>query len=215
MTERKNLWDRDIFQPTEKSEPDINPEDSLLNEEIEEEVAAINSLDKQIEEEKNHRHHNTQKMQEEINLLQKSLEDSRDKLIRASADIENIRRRAQMDIEKAHKYSLEQLVKSLLPVIDSMEKALEIATEADRAHLEGVELTLKMFIDAFEKFGVKPINPLYEPFDPIMHEAITAQPNSEVDTNTVLEVFQKGYTLNGRLIRPAKVIVSTMPGGNS
>ena len=201
----KDLWNQDLFQSDEPRSKDLS--DPLLDEEIQEEVDELNKLDQQAEtsEQKAER----EKVQREITQLQKAIEDSRDKLIRAQAEMENIRRRAQLDVEKAYKFSLEQFVKELLPVIDSLEKALETATEADRAHLKGVELTLKIFLDALKKFNIKPINPLHEPFDPALHEALSTIPNSEVEANTILQVFQKGYELNGRLVRHAKVIVAS------
>jgi len=202
----KNLYD--IFQPTEDSENSPKINDPFLDEEIKEEIDDLDRVEKQIDQEKRQGSATAQKLQDEIDMLQKALDESREKLVRALAEMENIRRRTQVDVEKAHKFSLEQFVKALLPIIDSLEKALETATEADRIHLVGIELTLKMFLDVLNRFGVKAIAPLSEPFDPALHEAVSAQPNSNVEANTVIQVFQKGYQLNGRLIRPAMVIVS-------
>lgn len=145
---------------------------------------------------------------EEISPLQKELVDTKDKLLRTLAEMENIRNRTKMDIEKAHKYGLEKFAQALLPVVDNLEKALDSMSAADRAHAEGVELTLKLFLETLEKFNIKAINPLRQSFDPSKHEAISVQQNPGVKPNTVITVFQKGYELYGRLIRPALVIVS-------
>ncbi|OGT06138.1 MAG: nucleotide exchange factor GrpE [Gammaproteobacteria bacterium GWF2_41_13] len=145
---------------------------------------------------------------EEISPMQKELIETKDKLLRTLAEMENIRNRTKMDIEKAHKYGLEKFAQALLPIVDSLEKALDSMSAADRAHAQGVELTLKLFLETLEKFNIKPINPLQQSFDPSKHEAISVQPMPEVKPNTVVTVFQKGYELQGRLIRPALVIVS-------
>lgn len=144
-----------------------------------------------------------------IEQLESELEKAKDQAIRAVAEAQNTRRRAEQDVEKARKFALEKFVKELLPVIDSLEKALEsMATDASEVHREGVEMTLKMQLNALSKFGVKPFDPQGEPFDPQFHEAMTMVPNPNMDPNTVMDVMQKGYTLNERLVRPAMVVVS-------
>ncbi|MFZ9036258.1 MAG: nucleotide exchange factor GrpE [Francisellaceae bacterium] len=132
-----------------------------------------------------------------------------DQVLRAHAEMENIRRRAQMDVEKAHKYSLEKFANALLPVLDSMEQAIEYPAESaeGKAIAEGVSITLKMMIETLEKFGVVQINPENEPFDPNKHEAMAAVPHPELLDNHVMQVFQKGYELNERVVRPARVAV--------
>jgi molecular chaperone GrpE len=135
----------------------------------------------------------------------------RDQALRAQAEMQNVRKRAQRDVENAHKYGLEQFLTSLLPVIDSLEKAIEFASQAEdgsQAVVEGVELCLKMMLDILAKEKVEQIFPEGEPFDPKFHEAMSVMENPDVEPNTVLNVFLKGYTLNGRLVRPAMVIVS-------
>jgi molecular chaperone GrpE len=147
------------------------------------------------------------------------LEDARaladnhwDQLLRARAEMENLRRRHAIELEKAHKYALDNFVKDLLGVRDSLELALE-ATSAETADLaklrEGTELTLKQLADVMIRFGVERLDPRGEPFNPEYHQAMTLQPSSEVPPNTVTSVLQKGYVLNGRLVRPALVIVSS------
>ena len=150
------------------------------------------------------------------------LEDARAKadehwnqLLRANAELENTRRRAKQDVENAHKFGVERFVQELLPVRDSLEMGLAAASHADNdtaASLkEGVELTLKMFDSALEKFSVATLNPLGETFDPALHQAMTLQESAEHAPNTVIAVMQKGYQLHDRLIRPAMVVVSKAP----
>jgi len=133
-------------------------------------------------------------------------------LLLARADLTNLQRRAQRDLENAHKFGLEKFVRELLPIKDSLELGLT-AADGDEADLnklrEGMEMTLKLFVDSVTKFGITEINPLGEPFNPEFHQAMTTQPAGEgVEANTVLTVFQKGYLLNDRLIRPAMVVVA-------
>ncbi len=145
--------------------------------------------------------------------LEASVAEAKDQALRAAAEAQNVRRRAEQEAEKARKFALEKFVKELLPVVDSLEKALEaMADEATEAHREGVSMTLKMQHDVLAKFGVEAVEPSGEPFDPQYHEAMAMVPNPELDPNTVMEVMQKGYLLNGRLVRPAMVIVSQAAG---
>lgn len=135
----------------------------------------------------------------------------KDQLLRAAAEMENVRRRSARDVEKAHKFALERFTSDLLPVVDSLEKAIEAAADADadnaRVLTEGVQLSLKLFLGVLEKAGVVQIDPLGEPFDPQSHEAMAMVPNPDAEPNSVMEVMQKGYSLNGRLVRAAKVVV--------
>jgi len=135
--------------------------------------------------------------------------------LRAQADAQNVKRRAEQDVEKARKFALEQFCKELLPVIDNLERALEAAPEGEQAVkpiAEGVELTLKSFSDALKKFHIEVVDPVGEPFDPQFHQAMSMVENPDVEPNTVTHVMQKGYTLNGRLVRPAMVMVSKAAG---
>lgn len=141
--------------------------------------------------------------------LEQRLAEANDQSMRAAAEAQNVRRRAEHEAEKARKFALEKFVKDLLPVVDSLEKALESMQEdASEVHREGVSMTLKMQLDVLNKFGVERIDPQGEPFDPQVHEAMAMVPNPELEPNTVMEVMQKGYSLNGRLVRPAMVVVS-------
>lgn len=132
--------------------------------------------------------------------------------LRAVADLDNVRKRAQKDIEAANRYGLEKFAAELLPVRDSLELAGQSAEKADvRALKQGQEATLQLLTKALEKIGIVTINPVGEPFDPDRHEAMLAQPSNTAEPNSVLQVVQPGYELNGRLLRPARVIVSKAP----
>lgn len=145
--------------------------------------------------------------------LQEQLEQAKDQSLRAHADAQNARRRAEKDVENAHKFALEKFSKELLPVVDSLERALETFAQHDVADAvkEGVEMTLNMFISTLNKFNVEQIDPVGTPFDPQFHEAMSMVPNPDVEPNTVIAVMQKGYMLNGRLVRPAMVMVAKAP----
>ena len=152
--------------------------------------------------------------EEMIARLEDAVSSAHDEALRAQAEAQNTIRRAEQDVEKARKFALERFCNELLPVVDNLERALE-AAEGDEEILkpiaEGVELTLKSFLDALQKFSIEPVSPQGEPFDPQLHQAMTMVENGEVEPNTVIAVMQKGYTLNGRLVRPAMVMVSKSP----
>jgi molecular chaperone GrpE len=133
----------------------------------------------------------------------------KDQLLRTVAEMENVRRRAQRDVENAHKFAVEKLLGELLPVVDSLEKAEELAKTTDNADsmAEGISLSLKLFVSTLEKSGIALVDPLGEPFDPQLHEAMAMVPNPDAEPNSVIDVMQRGYTLNGRLVRAAKVVV--------
>jgi molecular chaperone GrpE len=142
--------------------------------------------------------------------LEADLAEAKDAALRAQADAVNVQRRAEQEVDKARKFALERFVSELLPVVDNMERALEAAgtDEAVKPIVEGVELTQKSLIDALQKHGVETIDPIGEPFDPQIAQAMSMVENPEVEPNTVIAVMQKGYQLNGRLVRPAMVMVS-------
>ena len=139
-------------------------------------------------------------------------QNAKDDLLRVQAEMQNLRRRTEQDIEKAHKYGQDKLCIELLAVMDNLERAQEAASnsedEAIKAIREGVDLTVKGFADCFKKFNIETVDPLGEPFDPQLHQAMSMQENTESEPNTVIAVMQKGYTLHGRVIRPAMVMVS-------
>ena len=141
---------------------------------------------------------------------QQSAKDNWDKLLRSQAEMENLKRRTSKDLENAHKYALDGFVKALLEVNDSLSMGLKLAMDENATlanTIEGLELTNKVFMSTLEKFGVEAINPIDEKFNPELHEAVTMAPMPDKTPNTVLEVIQVGFTLNGRLVRPALVIV--------
>jgi molecular chaperone GrpE len=138
-------------------------------------------------------------------------QEEKDRFIRAQAEIENMRRRNEKDLQNAHKFGLERFARELLAVVDSLELGLQAAeteTNGTSALREGMELTLKQLLSVLERFEVKPIDPAGQRFNPELHQAMAMQPAAEADPNTVIKVFQKGYTLNERLLRPAMVVVS-------
>ena len=151
---------------------------------------------------------------DEVEVLKAQVQEAQDQVLRTQAEMQNVRRRAEIDVEKAHKFALEKFVKELLPVADSLEKAVE-STEGQDAGgelvasiREGVEMTLGLFLGSLAKFKVEQLNPVGEPFDPQCHEAMSMVPAPDAEPNTVVAVIQKGYTLNERLVRPAMVVVA-------
>ena len=150
-------------------------------------------------------------LEEQVEKLQEELVSASDAALRAQAEAQNAARRAEKDVEKARKLALERFTAELIPVLDNLERALEAAVADDAAVqpiAEGVELTLKGFQDVMSKFSVVVVDPQGEPFDPNVHQAMSMVENNDVEPNTVIAVMQKGYTLNGRLVRPAMVMVS-------
>ncbi|MFL2531416.1 MAG: nucleotide exchange factor GrpE [Porticoccaceae bacterium] len=148
----------------------------------------------------------------QIEELQQKLSTLGEQLLREQAEMQNVRRRAQRDIESAHKYALEKFATELLSVVDNLERAIDAIDEDDESQksvAEGLELTLKSFSEVLAKYNVEAVEPQGQPFDADLHQAVSTVPNKDVEPNTVINVFQKGYTLNGRLIRPAMVVVST------
>ncbi|HAS6176048.1 TPA: nucleotide exchange factor GrpE [Vibrio vulnificus] len=139
------------------------------------------------------------------------VKEQQDSVLRAKAEVENMRRRTEQEIDKARKYALNRFTEELLPVIDNLERAIQAAdaeSEAVKPLLEGVELTHKTFVDVVSKFGLKEINPEGQPFNPEWHQAMSIQESPDHESNTVMFVMQKGYELNGRVIRPAMVMVA-------
>ena len=154
-------------------------------------------------------HSSYAELEEKLDLAEKKMHENWETATRAMAELENVRRRAERDVANAHKYGLEKLIDGILPVIDSLEQALLLAKNSEDTSLyEGLALTMKMFLDALSKWNVVQINPLGEMFDPACHEAMSMQAADNAKPNTVLVVFQQGYKLNDRVIRPARVIVS-------
>lgn len=137
---------------------------------------------------------------------------AKDQALRSQAEVQNIQRRAERDVANAHKFALEKFAGSLLDVVDNLERALDSTpadNEAAKALREGVVLTHKQLLDALKRFAVEQVNPVGEPFNPEVHQAVSMQPSATAEPNTVTAVLAKGYTLSGRLLRPAMVVVAT------
>lgn len=190
--------------PEQKAEQETI-EDFLLNEEggiaIDDEAPQAAASEQTID----------QQLLQQVEAMTGQVAQAKDQTLRAHAEMQNIKRRAQQDVEKAHKFALDKFVDSLIPVIDSLEKGIESAEKDEGRHeaiLEGMNLTLKQFLGAFEKAGVVQVDPTGQPFDPNFHQAMSMVPNPDMEPNMVMDTFQKGYTLNNRLVRPAMVVVS-------
>ncbi|HYW91854.1 MAG TPA: nucleotide exchange factor GrpE [Gammaproteobacteria bacterium] len=159
----------------------------------------------------------------ELERARAKAEENWDLLLRARAELDNVKRRAERDVEQARKFALERFVAELLPVKDSLEMGIQAAGDGEqqdqagdaesqiRALREGSELTLKMFTNVLEKFGVEEVDPQGEPFNPDVHEAVSMQQSAEAEPGSVVAVMQKGYLLNKRVIRPAMVVVAQAP----
>ena len=186
-----------------------------------EEIAAqeiIDQAEEQVETQFDAAASNISEEQEKINELelalaaaQATVADQKDSVVRAKAEVDNVRRRSAQDVEKARKFALEKFSAELLPVVDNLERAIASVNaedDAQKAIAEGVELTLQSFLSALDKFGVKAVDPQDQPFNPELHQAMSMQEVEGVEPNTVIAVMQKGYELNGRLVRPAMVMVS-------
>ena len=179
------------------SEQPVEVEEGLVGEIVEEDNVTVETDEDDL--------------QAQLEAANTRADDNWEKLLLAKADVENIRRRTQKDIEKAHRFSVEKFAKDMLPVVDSLEMGLSAAADSSSeagALKEGMELTLKQLLDSLKKSGVEQLNPISEVFNSDFHQAISIVPSAEHEPNTVMQVFQKGYTLNSRLLRPAMVIVS-------
>jgi molecular chaperone GrpE len=186
--------------------------DASLQQEI------VQQAEEQVEEQHEHAHEAISEEQERINELELALvtakatvADQKDSVIRAKAEVDNVRRRAAQDVEKARKFALEKFSAEMLTTVDNLERALQSIDKEDESKqgvIEGIELTLQGLISSLEKFGVKAVDPQDQPFNPEFHQAMSMQEVPDVAPNTVIAVMQKGYELNGRLIRPAMVMVS-------
>ena len=187
----------------EKPEDSQAAEQDTTQETSEEQGALLDTEDASEEGSKN---------EQALETALEQVQNAKDDLLRVQAEMQNLRRRTEQDIEKAHKYGQEKLSIELLAVMDNLERSQEAASdsedEAVKAIRAGVDLTVKGFVDCFKKFNIETIDPLGEPFDPQLHQAMSMQENTESEPNTVIAVMQKGYTLHGRVIRPAMVMVS-------
>lgn len=178
------------------------PEDNSLSAEEATSTDNTTDIDQQVEQER---------FTQELEEAQQQASDYHEKMLRMQAEMENLRKRSERDLSNAHKYSIEKFASELLQVKDSLELGLG-ASDVDAVNLqEGAELTLKMMASVLKKFTIEEIDPCGEIFDPNLHQAMTMQASVEHEPNTVITVMQKGYTLHGRLLRPAMVIVAKAP----
>ncbi|MCY0966888.1 nucleotide exchange factor GrpE [Parathalassolituus penaei] len=147
---------------------------------------------------------------DELAAARQEIADLKDQMLRTQAEMQNVRRRAEADVEKAHKFAVEKFANEMLIVVDNLERGLAAAPqdESTVAIREGIEMTLNGFMSALAKFKVEVVDPVGQPFNPELHQAITMIENAELAPNSVMAVMQKGYTLAGRLLRPAMVVVS-------
>ena len=167
-----------------------------LNQELQPEVGVLN-------------HPSYLELEEKLTISEQKAHENWEKSVRALAEVDNIRRRAERDVEHAHRFGVERLVKELIPVLDSMEQALQAAEQInDTSMIEGIQLTHKLMIDALSKFQVQKIEALNQQFNPNLHEAMAMHETDEAPANTVINVFQQGYILGERVVRPARVVVS-------
>lgn len=198
------------------TESNTKPDVELTPEQLAEEI--VQQAEEQVEEQHEHAHEVISPEQERINELelalataQSTVSDQKDSVIRAKAEVDNVRRRAAQDVEKARKFALEKFAAEMITVVDNLERGLatiDAEAEEQKATFEGINLTLQGLLSGLEKFAVKAIDPQDQPFNPELHQAMSMQEVPEVAPNTVIAVMQKGYELNGRLIRPAMVMVS-------
>lgn len=198
MTNESKNW--------QKVREDAELEELLSNEEELDEEASEGS---EAEPEQSLGHLSYEELEDKLTRAEQKAHENWEKSVRAVAELDNVRKRAERDVQNAHKYGLERFVDSLIPVLDSLGAALDLAKDhSEKAMVEGLELTMKQFTDSLQKHGVEEINPEGEAFNPEFHEAMSMQEAEGAKPNSVLAVFQKGYKLNDRVIRPARVIVA-------
>ena len=188
--EQKQEKNEELEQDLQSQEVDVE-EQKQMEDPLEEAIARVQELEAQLAE--------TAKKEQDL-------------LLRTRAEIDNIRRRTEQDVEKAHKFALEKFAKDILNTIDNLERALATPANTEdetvKALFDGVELTLKELLATVARFGVEPVGVVGEVFNPDLHQAISMQPMEGFETNQITTVLQKGYLLNGRVIRPAMVMVA-------
>jgi molecular chaperone GrpE len=192
-------------QPQHENEQELEQQEPVVEEAADAEALDISEEQQRIVE-----------LERALAKAEATIFEQKDGVLRAKADMENARRRAEGEVVKARKFALEKFAGDLLPVADNLERALQLAdteNESLKPMIEGVDITLKSFLGTIEKNGLKVIDPQGEKFNPELHQAMSMQENAELPANTVMAVMQKGYEINGRLLRPAMVMVSRAPDG--
>jgi molecular chaperone GrpE len=190
--EQQNPVDEQQAQPVEETQAEdvVNDSPEQSNESVEPADAA--------------------KLAQELATAVAEVESLKDQMLRIQADAQNVRRRAEQDVEKAHKFGVEKFANEMLPIMDSLERAIEAFgdDEALKSMREGVEMTMNMFLSGLQKFNMEQVNPIGTAFDPALHQAMSMVEAPDAEANSVIAVMQKGYTLHGRLVRPAMVVVA-------
>lgn len=202
MTDKNQKDWAKFKEQLEREEQQAQASDELMseNEDSTEEVAPVSS---------GLEHPDYQALEEKLTLSEQKAHENWEKSVRMAAELDNVRRRAERDVSNAHRYGSEKLIKQLLPVLDSLEQALQLAQSEENASMqEGLELTMRLFLESLEKEKVRQTNPIGEAFNPEEHEAMSMQETDEAAPNSIVAVFQKGYMLHDRVIRPARVVVA-------
>lgn len=191
----------------QETEQTVNPTEELVNETAGQAADSVGSDEAAAQDDSGA---DADKLAQDLAAATAEIEALKDQMLRIQAEAQNVRRRAEQDVEKAHKFGVEKFANEMLPIVDSLERALEVFgdDEALKPMREGVEMTMNMFLSGLEKFQMVQVNPKDETFDPALHQAMSMIPVPGVAANTIIEVMQKGYTLHGRLVRPAMVIVA-------
>lgn len=196
------------LNPTEQQQ--ANEAEAQPVEEVVSKTAEQNEAEAEIAAEETGASADADKLAQDLVAATAEIESLKDQMLRIQAEAQNIRRRAEQDVEKAHKFGVEKFANEMLPIVDSLERAIEAFGDDEelKPMREGVEMTMNMFLSGLDKFEMKQVNPKGEMFDPALHQAMSMIPVPDTAANTVVEVMQKGYTLHGRLVRPAMVIVA-------
>ncbi|MGH1460682.1 MAG: nucleotide exchange factor GrpE [Neptuniibacter sp.] len=191
--------------PQQTVETEGQPTEEVVNESAEQTIPELD-----VESEEQDAAVDADKLAADLAAATAEVESLKDQMLRIQAEAQNVRRRAEQDVEKAHKFGLEKFANEMLPIVDSLERAVETFGDDEtlKPMREGVEMTMNMFVSGLAKFKMEQVNPKGETFDPALHQAMSMIPVPDVAANTVVEVMQKGYTLHGRLVRPAMVIVA-------
>ena len=188
------------------------PQDKQQTESVNDEQldAAEAAAEKLVDENEVSEEQDAEKLAQELAAAVAEVESLKDQMLRIQAEAQNVRRRAEQDVEKAHKFGVEKFANEMLPIVDSLERAIEAFgdDEALQPVREGVEMTMKMFLSGLEKFKMEQVSPLGETFDPALHQAMSMVDAPDAEPNSVIAVMQKVYTLHGRLVRPAMVVVA-------
>ena len=205
-----------MADPEKDSEELTDPNDQKNQDQVEEEhEEVLEAEEDQVEESADTEESADLSLEEQLEKALAEVENFKDAAMRAEAEMQNVRRRARLDVENAHKFGIEKFLQNLIPVVDSIEKAIEASEQAETAEddpvFEGIKLCHKLLVDVLKRENIEVVDPEGEPFDPNAHEALSAVPNPDVEPNTVIAVVQKGYKLNDRLVRPAMVMVSKAP----